>query len=259
MLKLKNDGATTLATDINSSVTRIEVTDGTVFPELVDAGDWFPLTLIKGSNVERMRVTARAGNTLTVIRKEEGTNAQPWVVGDNCTLAITAGALAAIKKTVDTINKNNTSDAVSGAAVYGHTSNKALFSEGAGLNILSPAGGGVDITSRFGSVTVREIGEPISLVKNVGVDQSWYAFYIRIAYTNLSDLNKALFLNFKEVSGSPITRHMLMVREGDWSPLSYGISIPKTGLTGSINLYDLIMGGEGESFYTSQNELFILL
>jgi lysophospholipase L1-like esterase len=117
MLKLKNDGATTLSANISSSVTSVTVTDGSVFPALA-AGDWFPLTLIKGSNVERMRVTARAGNTLTVIRKEEGTNAQAWVAGDNCTLSVTAGAFAAIKKPVNTIDAANTSDAISGAAVY---------------------------------------------------------------------------------------------------------------------------------------------
>jgi hypothetical protein len=90
MLKLKNDGATTLSADINSSVTHIEVTDGSVFPTL-GTGDWFPLTLIKNSNVERMQVIARGGNTLTVIRGAESTNAQAWVAGDNCTLSITAG------------------------------------------------------------------------------------------------------------------------------------------------------------------------
>jgi lysophospholipase L1-like esterase len=93
MLKLKNDGVTTLSADINSSVTRIEVTDGSVFPELVNASDWFPLTLIKDSNVERMRVTARAVNTLTVQRGAESTNAQAWVMGDNCNLNLTANAV----------------------------------------------------------------------------------------------------------------------------------------------------------------------
>jgi hypothetical protein len=120
MLKLKNDGATTLAADINSSATSITVIDGSVFPTL-DEGDWFPLVIIKNSNVERMRVTARSANVLTVTRGAEGTTARAWVSGDNCTLNVTAEALDDLKKAVGIIDPANTSDAVSGDAVFKHT------------------------------------------------------------------------------------------------------------------------------------------
>lgn len=99
MLKLKNDGKTTLSADINSTVTSITVTDGSVFPAL-SINEWFPLTLIKLSNIERMRVTSVSGNVLTVIRGSEETTAQSWLTGDDCILALTAGGYKELQDSV---------------------------------------------------------------------------------------------------------------------------------------------------------------
>jgi hypothetical protein len=191
MLKLKNDGVTTLSANINSTVTRIEVTDGSVFPELVYAGDWFPLTLIKGSNVERMRVTARTGNTLTVIRKEEGTNAQPWVTGDNCTLSVTAGALDELNPPSNVIDPANTSDTVSGSAVATAIKYKAEMV--VGKNLFDHTNTLIDFWMFTDGTTSPSTNYQVTdyMLVDQGETYSWSGAYAR--YT-LFDVNKNVVL-----------------------------------------------------------------
>lgn len=104
MLKMKNDGKTTLDADITSLVTSITVAKGDVFPTLAGE-EWFPLTLIKGDKVERMRVTGRFDNILTVIRGSENTEAQAWESGDDCILSLTAGAIVEIQELASGVNE----------------------------------------------------------------------------------------------------------------------------------------------------------
>lgn len=92
--KLANNASSTLAGSINSSVTSLSVASGDAakFPAL-GAGEWFPLTVVDtAGNMEIMKVTARTGAALTVVRGQEGTTAKSFPAGSKCDLRLTAAA-----------------------------------------------------------------------------------------------------------------------------------------------------------------------
>lgn len=93
--KFKNNATGTLAASINSSVTSVVLssTQGTLFPTLA-AGEYFYGTLFNTSgSYEIVKVTARAGDTLTVIRGQEGTTAIGFSAGDGFAQRLTAAGL----------------------------------------------------------------------------------------------------------------------------------------------------------------------
>lgn len=95
-VKLTNLATSTLAGAINSSVTSLAISSGDVdkFPTLSD-GEWFPLVVVDNAgNREIMKVTARSGATLTVVRGQEGTAAISFANGSLCELRTTAAALS---------------------------------------------------------------------------------------------------------------------------------------------------------------------
>ena len=94
-IKFTNNASATLASGINSSVTTISLTvgQGALFPTL-SAGDYFYATLIDSSNnLEIVKVTSRATDTLTVLRGQDGTTARSYNAGDRFELRLTAAAM----------------------------------------------------------------------------------------------------------------------------------------------------------------------
>ena len=91
-----NNISTTINGDINNSVTTIAVVDGSSMP-LPNGGDYFLLTLSslnqngQEDTWEIVKVTGRSGNSLTVVRAQEGTAGASWVTGDICELRATSG------------------------------------------------------------------------------------------------------------------------------------------------------------------------
>lgn len=87
-----NFAATTLATPALATDTEINVVDGSLFP--APAGeDFFQCVLASaGQELTReiVRVNARVGNTLTVVRAQEGTVAAEFAEGDKAELRDTA-------------------------------------------------------------------------------------------------------------------------------------------------------------------------
>lgn len=95
-----NNAASTLAGPISNTTTTLNVASGqgALFPN-PSAGQQFALTMTDaatGLNTEIMYCTARSGDTLTVVRAQEGTVAQNWLAGDPCANLITAGQMAAM-------------------------------------------------------------------------------------------------------------------------------------------------------------------
>jgi hypothetical protein len=94
--KFTNNASTTLGSAAGSSDTTMTVATGTggEFPAL-SGGDYFVATLWAAGNTtgvpnEIVKVTARVGDTMTVVRGQEGTTAQAWSVGDTFALYPTA-------------------------------------------------------------------------------------------------------------------------------------------------------------------------
>lgn len=94
-IKFTNNASSTLASSISSSALTITLASGggALFPTL-GAGDYFYGTLVDSSNnLEIVKVTARSGDTLTVVRGQDGTTAKAYVGGSKFELRPTAGAL----------------------------------------------------------------------------------------------------------------------------------------------------------------------
>lgn len=97
-LKIANNAVSTLAASITDAGLTISVqpADAGKFPVL-DEGDWHPATIIDAANnLEIVRVTARAGNVLTVLRAQEGTTAKNFVSGARIDIRITGAVIAAL-------------------------------------------------------------------------------------------------------------------------------------------------------------------
>lgn len=89
----KNNADTTLSSAIGTSDLGITVADGSVFPTL-SGSDYFYLTIEDTSGAyEVVKVTARSGNNLTVVRGQDNTNAFAFTAGALCELRVTAAGL----------------------------------------------------------------------------------------------------------------------------------------------------------------------
>ena len=92
-----NNATGALATGITNSATALSLVSGqgALFPT-PSGGDWFLLTLTQAtgpeSSWEILKCTARSGDTLTIVRAQEGTTALAWTTA-KAELRITAGTL----------------------------------------------------------------------------------------------------------------------------------------------------------------------
>lgn len=92
---ITNNARTTLASNIGTGDTSLSIAsaDAGEFPS-PSASDWFPLTIVdSGGNMEIVRVTARIGAALTIVRAQEGTTAKAFASGARCELRTTAAAI----------------------------------------------------------------------------------------------------------------------------------------------------------------------
>jgi microcystin-dependent protein len=93
--KFTNNATATLAASLSTSSTSITVTtgQGALFPTL-GASEYFYATLTNSSNnIEIVKITARASDTLTAVRAQEGTTALTWNAADKLELRITSAVL----------------------------------------------------------------------------------------------------------------------------------------------------------------------
>ena len=91
-IQLKNNASGTLATAISASDTGIVLTtgNGASFPAL-GASDYFYATLEStGGTFEVIKVTARSGDSMTVVRAQEGSTANSFAAGSRIELRVTA-------------------------------------------------------------------------------------------------------------------------------------------------------------------------
>jgi hypothetical protein len=95
-LKFTNNASADLTGPIISSDTQLTVQSGTGdrFPSL-STGEYFFATLIDQTGVlEIVKVTARSGDTLTIVRGQDGTTARAYFAGDRVELRIVAAGLS---------------------------------------------------------------------------------------------------------------------------------------------------------------------
>lgn len=103
-IKFKNNATGTLASSINSTDTTISIGSGqgSLFPSL-SGTDYFYATLVDSSNnLEVVKVTARTGDSLTVVRGQDGTTARSYTTADKLELRPTAAVLEDIQTEAQT-------------------------------------------------------------------------------------------------------------------------------------------------------------
>jgi hypothetical protein len=119
-IKFTNFALSQLATSLSTSDTSIlvEAGHGARFPALTGS-DFFYVTLESAALVrEIVKVTARAGDTLTVVRGQDGTTAVAWPAGAPVALRANAAAL-------DYVMETSRQDAISAAASAATATTKA--------------------------------------------------------------------------------------------------------------------------------------
>lgn len=90
---LRNNAETVLATALSSADLGMTVANGGRFPEPA-AGEYFYATITALTGLfEIVKVTARSGNTMTIVRGREGTAALDFIAGSRVELRITAQAI----------------------------------------------------------------------------------------------------------------------------------------------------------------------
>lgn len=90
--QLANNASTTLAAGINNVVTALSVAAGTgaMFPVV---SSYFYATIKEGANIEIVKVTARATDTFTIVRAQDGTTAKSFTAAATVSLNVTAAVL----------------------------------------------------------------------------------------------------------------------------------------------------------------------
>src|SRR5574342_1409608 len=89
-----NNAATSLAASIVAGDTSatVQTGAGTLLPSPT-GGNFALLTLQNGTTIEIVKLTARSGDVLTIVRAQEGTAASAFPAGSRVELRLTAGTL----------------------------------------------------------------------------------------------------------------------------------------------------------------------
>jgi hypothetical protein len=121
-IKLANNATSTIVTGINASDVGVVLAtgDGAKFPTLA-AGEYFYITFeSSGGTYEIAKATARAGDSLTIVRAQEGTTAQSFAAGSRVELRVTAQGVEDLVDDYDDALRADLA-ASGGAALIGNT------------------------------------------------------------------------------------------------------------------------------------------
>jgi hypothetical protein len=103
-----NNATSALSASITNVATSMSVTagQGALFPA-ISGSDYFYVTLVNNSGTyEIVKVTARATDTFTIVRGQDGTTGTAFSAGDKVELRVTKGMLDALKTDVNAVSGN---------------------------------------------------------------------------------------------------------------------------------------------------------
>ena len=91
-LLFSNNASAELAAALTADATTLYVEEGkgSYFPVISRVGDYFYVTLVGDSVMEIVKVTATEGDTFTIVRAQDNTEAAAFAIGDLIELRITA-------------------------------------------------------------------------------------------------------------------------------------------------------------------------
>jgi len=130
-IKFTNNAVSRLSAGISASATTINLItgEGSRFPSLT-TGDWFPLTVFKSTGeIEILRCTARATDSLTVTRSQENTTGIAFLAGDRVELRLTAAAIDALRPDWSSLAGKPTFAAVATTGSYSSLSDVPTFDD----------------------------------------------------------------------------------------------------------------------------------
>ena len=109
---LKNNTFSTLATGIAASETSLVVVDGSQFPA-VTGDEYFYATLVSQTGtIEIIKVTTRVGNTMVVVRAEDGSIASSFQVGTLVEMRVNASSVIEYRDLISAREYNVVGDGV---------------------------------------------------------------------------------------------------------------------------------------------------
>jgi hypothetical protein len=155
-----NNAGSTFANPVDMTATTVTLVGGggALFPQPTGS-DYFMVTFItvNGTQLEICKCTARAGDTLTVIRAQEGTGAQNFQIGDQCQLRITAQTMNTV---VAAVGSDHVKDIVAGTGISATGTGTVTI---ANTGVLSLASGtGINVSGSTGNVTVSLAGPTVN-------------------------------------------------------------------------------------------------
>jgi len=137
---LKNNVSSTLTTPISASDTGLAVADGDQFPSLTGAEYFYATLMSPAGTTEIIKVTARAGNALTVVRAQDGTSAAGFAAGALVEMRVTAASILDAAAAFDSADEISITDA---GGYYTATDVEGALQEAAqaGTTQITDAGG----------------------------------------------------------------------------------------------------------------------
>lgn len=189
MILYSNNASTTLASGISNSATTIVVATGTgsLFPTISSVDDYFNVTLTDSAkHIEIVTVTARTGDTFTVMRGMENTTARDWLASDILELRITKGLL-------DQLKLDATKDSALDALVVHNSGNETVqgtktFSDGIITSELQLSGG----TGAQGTVTWNADEETLDLIQDGATLQLGQELQVHCRNNTVSNIGNAV-------------------------------------------------------------------
>ena len=165
-IQFTNDATTFLAANINASVTTITVVDASSFPTLA-SGDHTYITLSTPTNStkEIVKCTAIVGNTLTVIRAQEGTTAASFTTDDRAQIRITAQLFRDIMLAYASLNSYRYTATAGQTTFTGtdiHSATLAYLPNNIIVMLNGVGMGTVDYTATDGSSIVFNVGATLN-------------------------------------------------------------------------------------------------
>ena len=182
VLKVANNARGYLASGVSLSDTQLQLNagSGALFPTL-QTGEAFHVTLVSATGgLEIVRVTARSGDELTVVRGAEGTAPAAFPTGSLVELRVTAATLTEGQTPDNLFRESRPGDAptyfsLAGGSITSGLNGKVYRFAGAGTaraNYSVPLEPGQSYTFRLGYQRFTDSGDPANDGIRAGVD--WY-------------------------------------------------------------------------------------
>lgn len=167
---------------------------------------------------------------------------------------------------------NSNIDVIARRALFSKDSEHAKHSDSSDTSIMSYGSETAGIQTFLSDHVQKQLpdfevtpqGHGVYQLENLGTvgRTFWGAFYLKVDYDNIEDLDTEFTLNYTKISGASCTELKIVDKVGDWNPLNNPVDIPVSQLNEpSMNLYAILKNASPERFsaYQQLNTLYLLI